>query len=295
MQNEENEGSYSHKVRIDDVLGLFRSAATFQGVECTEKGITSVLRENWRVVVVSSPVPNAFVVPTIPRCGMGLVKLGMYRSAGLVHAMGSDAGLAYVLAHELAHVLAAHGNQQIASKLLARIGQLLILALIDSSGVLVGAAEVVAYGLGKYGFELPVQRGNEMEADKLAIHINARACYSPSSGPSALKRLHEVGGVGGWAHTHPTTVQRLEQLENEKHSAGEHYDEVSVCVKGANVCSYQMTCTGGRPLHSDCPGMQTDRGHVAQVIQVCRAIPGNWPNAPSEEARAGIAKVVGSH
>jgi len=166
--------------------------------------------------------------------------------------MGSDAGLAYVLAHELAHVLAAHGNQQIASKLLARIGQLLILALIDSSGVLVGAAEVVAYGLGKYGFELPVQRGNEMEADKLAIHINARACYSPSSGPSALKRLHEVGGVGGWAHTHPTTVQRLEQLENEKHSAGEHYDEGCKQIADMWLKSYRYAVPFpgiGRTLH----------------------------------------------
>lgn len=84
----------------------------------------------------------------------------------------------------------------------------------------------MAYALGKYGFELPVQRGNELEADKLAIYINAKACYPPSAGLAALQRLDEVGSVGGWAYTHPTTVQRLDQLRDEQHSAVQHYDEV---------------------------------------------------------------------
>lgn len=55
----------------------------------------------------------------------------IFVSKGLVQCIGSDAGVAYVLAHELSHVLATHATQQIASQLFTRIGQLLLLSLVD--------------------------------------------------------------------------------------------------------------------------------------------------------------------
>ena len=164
--------------------------------------------------VLDSDVVNAMATP-------GYV----YITRGLLAVLDSEAELAAVLGHEIAHITARHAVQQMGDQL---IGDILIgTALASASSAVQSTADLVKTAvISGYG------RDNELQADALGAQYAADAGYAPESMQAVLgslqryeEHLHRVSEAEGgpspgdhdlfggllddWFATHPDTDERL--------------------------------------------------------------------------------------
>ncbi len=169
----------------------------------------------YQFFIIDSPEINAFALPG------GYV----YVNRGLITFLNSEAELAGVLAHEVAHITARHSVQQHASNTLARTAAQvggLATAVITGSGYVGSQISQVASiwaqaGLSGFG------REHELEADELGAEYLRDAGYDPIGMIDALTVLknhqdfmrlttNRGGGYHGLFATHPRSDQRLQQI-----------------------------------------------------------------------------------
>ena len=171
----------------------------------------------WTFGVIDTEVINAFAMPG------GTVVV----SHGLVKRLTSEAELAGVLAHEIAHVLkkhqlsaiqsdagwsaAADGAKAVAADQIGRRGGGDVLGLktqLANAGV-----DLVKDGL----FLRPLDRSMEYEADRLGVVVAARGGYDPYGFVAVLTMLAQVkpeeSGASITFSTHPSPADRLAELE----------------------------------------------------------------------------------
>lgn len=140
----------------------------------------------------------------------------IYINEGLAKVLTDDE-LAYVLAHETAHVAARH----IAKKLQANMGYQLILGIAnarlgDSAGE---SATNIARGVNTvYNLVgLSYSRKDEYEADRLAVKYAFKAGFDPYASLSALEKIKKEEGpdwkVLGYFRTHPYVDERIRALK----------------------------------------------------------------------------------
>jgi len=166
---------------------------------------------DWRVSVVDDTQANAFCLPG--------GKIVVY--TGILPITQSEAGLAAVMGHEMAHATSRHGSQrlfqsQIAQTLMTGAQVSLAMGDMDRSQKM---AVLGALGAGaKFGVLLPFSRDHETEADEIGLLYMARAGYDPLEAVSFWERMSQSSRGGQppeWASTHPaheTRVQRLQAL-----------------------------------------------------------------------------------
>jgi predicted Zn-dependent protease len=164
--------------------------------------------------LIDSPEINAFALPG------GYV----YVNRGLITFTNSEAELAAVIAHEIAHITARHGVQQQARGGLANAASAvggIVAAVATGSGFIGSQVSQVASiwaqaGLSGYGREA------ELEADSLGAEYLYRAGYEPAAMIEVITTLknqedfrRRVSGQGGGYHglfaTHPRNDTRLQQ------------------------------------------------------------------------------------
>jgi predicted Zn-dependent protease len=147
----------------------------------------------WHFRVLDSPIVNAFALPG------GYI----YITRGILAYVDSEAQLAGILGHELAHVTARHTAQQITQQQIAGIGLIAGAIFVDAFRTYSGLAQ---QGMGllflKYG------RDHETQADELGIQYAVRAGYDPRAIPptyATLKRISERSGssLPNFLSTHP--------------------------------------------------------------------------------------------
>ena len=126
---------------------------------------------HWEFVVFEDASQvNAFAMPG--------GKVGIY--TGLFSLVEQDADLATVVSHEIAHVVARHGNQRVSQQILLAAGGLALGLSLDDEDRATRNAVMTAYGMGStLGVALPYSRSHELEADKLGLIYMARAGYDP--------------------------------------------------------------------------------------------------------------------
>ncbi|HEX2019076.1 MAG TPA: M48 family metallopeptidase [Aurantimonas sp.] len=159
---------------------------------------------DWDYAVLEDPSPNAFALPN------GNVAV----HTGLLPITGLDDGLAAVIGHELAHVLARHPEERLTQQEFARLGQLAASLLFADGDPAAQAAIFGAFGLGaEYGILRPFSRTHESEADRIGMILMAEACYDPRAAPQVWQRMHQLGGgLPEILSTHPAHSTRIEQL-----------------------------------------------------------------------------------
>ena len=169
----------------------------------------------WHFGVIEGDSVNAFAMPG----GTVLV------SAGLVKRLGSEAELAAVLGHEIAHVVLKHQLAAIQSSLnsdaWASVGKDLAGEAIgrrggDAFGLKSAAANMGVDAVKNGVFLRPLDRGMEYEADRLGVVLAARSGYGPYGLPSVMQMLAQEKGDGSGADvfsTHPSASDRLGELE----------------------------------------------------------------------------------
>jgi predicted Zn-dependent protease len=155
----------------------------------------------WHFTVVDSPVVNAFAIPG------GYV----YVTRGILAYLGSEAELAGVVGHEIAHVTARHTVRQVTRAQLAQIGLGVGGVLSPTFGQLGSLAE---NGIGL--LFLRFSRDSEREADRLGVEYTSRAAWDPrevSNFFEVLGRLSAAADretIPGWLSTHPDPPERVQ-------------------------------------------------------------------------------------
>ena len=157
----------------------------------------------WQFGVLDSPNVNAFAVPG------GTI----FITKGLLDKMRSEAELAGVLGHEIVHVLRKHHLKAIqkgAQSALA--GDAMSAALRDRAGP--ARDKLIAFGTEMYSRGL--DKGDELEADRLGLVIAARGGYDAYGLPSVLQTLQAMSAQDSalalMFKTHPAPAERLDAL-----------------------------------------------------------------------------------
>lgn len=158
----------------------------------------------WQFGVLEAPQVNAFAVPG------GTI----FITRGLLQRMNSEAELAGVLAHEISHVLKKHHLKAIQKGALASLsGQVASAAFNDMNAE--AKQKLVALGTEMYSRGL--DKGDELEADRLGVVIATRGGYDPYGLPAVLQTLQAINAadsaVALMFKTHPAPGERLDALE----------------------------------------------------------------------------------
>ena len=158
----------------------------------------------YEFVVLNNPVPNAWAMPG--------GKIAVNR--GLLTALRSEAELAAVLGHEIAHAAARHGAKRMERGLLTQavmVGAAIGVSGRDYGQELLGGAQFAASLIGqKYS------RDAEREADLYGTRFMAKAGYDPSGAVAlqetfvALSGASRASWMEGLLASHPASEERLE-------------------------------------------------------------------------------------
>jgi predicted Zn-dependent protease len=157
----------------------------------------------WEFRVVEKDEANAFALPG--------GKVAVY--TGILKYTQTDAGLAVVMGHEVAHALARHGAERMSRSSAANavIGLGAAVAGIQDPALM----QVIsaAYGV---SVELPFGRGQESEADHIGLILMAQAGYDPREAVPFWQRMSAGAGGSGppeFLSTHPSGETRVRQLQ----------------------------------------------------------------------------------
>lgn len=161
----------------------------------------------WEFVVFDDESQiNAFAMPG--------GKVAVY--SGIFKVAQTDAQLAVVVGHEIAHLVAQHGNERMTQQLLAAGGALAIQYGTQSLPTLERHGLLAAYGAGSsLGILLPYSRQHESEADKIGLIYSAQAGYDPRLALDFWQRMQAEQGNSPpeFLSSHPSDATRMRQLQ----------------------------------------------------------------------------------
>ena len=269
-QQELEIGHETHR-QILDVFGYYDNPKLQEYV--SQVGQTLVPHSHrpeldYRFTVLDSPVINAFATP-------GYV----YITRGLLAMLNSEAELAGVLGHELAHITARHTARRIGQQQTVDILKRVLDATIDNS-LLNNATDVLgeAYTRG-YG------RENELEADRLGARYAALAGYDPEALLEVMRILkdqetYEVRMAAregrephvyhGLFATHPDPDDRLQEVIRE---ANRHRANSEVLVRRAE---YLRHIDGMAIGSAESEGILRGRHFYHRVYNFTVTFPEGW-------------------
>jgi Zn-dependent protease with chaperone function len=161
-----------------------------------------------QVRVVDTREVNAFAVPG------GF----LYVNRGLIDLADSEAQLAGVLAHEIAHVEGRHGTRQMSKQLLLLGAVAGASAAAGSKSRKWGEVAAAAGGIGVLLANLRYSRQDERQADAMAARWMASAGYDPDALIAFFRKMDNSSAPGrlgralALLNTHPPTADRVRDL-----------------------------------------------------------------------------------
>ena len=175
------------------------------GARIAEQAKGELPDAKWEFVVFDSKEANAFCLPG--------GKVGVY--SGILAITQTEAGLATVTGHEVAHTSQHHGNERMSDAMAVQ-------AVTQVAGSQVSdkyqAAAMTTFGVvGKYGVELPFSRVQESEADRVGLRYMAQAGYDPEEAVRFWQRFSEANkgqpSQPEFLRTHPLDSRRIADLQ----------------------------------------------------------------------------------
>lgn len=151
-----------------------------------------------KLIVLDHTETNAFALPG------GTIAV----TAGLLRCLDTEAGMAFVLAHELGHF---HGRDHLRG-LGRRVSFQVMNALLFSGGG--GEVQLGTSQLGELAF-LAHSRDRESKADRYALDLILRTRGSAAGTTQLFEQLGDAG-LPGWAYmfnSHPATAERIAALK----------------------------------------------------------------------------------
>jgi len=160
----------------------------------------------WEFNLVESSEVNAWAMPG--------GKVAVY--TGILPVTQDEAGLATVMGHEVAHVIAKHGNERMSQQLVAQLGGQALSTVLAGQPEAAQSLWMEVYGAGAtVGVMLPYSRLQESEADHLGLIFMSMAGYDPHSAEEFWQRMASKGGKGGpeFLSTHPADKTRIKNIQ----------------------------------------------------------------------------------
>ena len=172
-------------------------------------------------VVEDDKQANAFALPG--------GKIAVY--TGILPITRDEAGLAAVLGHEVAHVIARHGGERVSQQVLVQTGLEATMAALGGGNPATVQLVGAALGVGaSYGIILPFGRAQESEADHLGLIYMAKAGYDPRAARELWVRMAEAAKgqrPPEFLSTHPSEATRIRQIEGWLPEALQYYKPAS--------------------------------------------------------------------
>lgn len=187
-----------------------RYNAQLQRVARRLKPVINLPNARWEFVVFDDPTPNAFALPG--------GKVGVH--TGMFQITQSDAGLAAVVGHEIAHVTSNHVGKQQMQRMGLLLGAIAVDQIARSQGASNSERVAVASGYGAVatmGAALPYSRSHELEADKVGALYMAKAGYDPREAIKMWERFARYNQKQKrppeFLSTHPLDSTRIRALQ----------------------------------------------------------------------------------
>lgn len=140
----------------------------------------------------------------------------MFVNLGTIVAAKSDAQLAGVMAHEMAHVYMQHSAKQMQKAQLAQGLAGLAGAILGNKGGTLGSLGQIGVQVGAGMVMLKYSRGDEAQADEVGAMILQRARYNPQALADFFKTLESQGGTGPqFLSDHPNPGNREAAIQKE--------------------------------------------------------------------------------
>jgi predicted Zn-dependent protease len=157
---------------------------------------------NWQFNVQKTKELNAYCMPG----GRIMVYSGLIEQLDL-----SDAEIATVLGHEIAHALREHTRERVSR---AYAQQLVLSGAAAVAGVSDATANM-ANMVAEVTFQLPFSREQESEADEIGLELMARAGYDPHAALALWNKMTkaEASGTPQFLSTHPAPKDRIKDIE----------------------------------------------------------------------------------
>lgn len=155
----------------------------------------------WEVNVITSDDLNAW-------CMAG-GKIAFY--SGIINKLElTDAEIAAIMGHEMAHALREHSREQISRSMMTATGLSVAGALLGLGSGTQNLMSMVT----KVTFELPNSREHETEADRIGVELAARGGYDPRAAIALWQKMAQAssGSAPQWLSTHPSHENRQKNL-----------------------------------------------------------------------------------
>jgi len=183
----------------------------------------------WEAVLIENPEPNAWCMPG--------GKIAVY--TGIMPILKTEAALAAVLGHEVAHATRRHGLKGYARAIEEQQTGLIIgaaaavggqfLCKTDDCRLMTGLGGAAA-GIALTFFNRKFSRTDESEADSFGQVYMAKAGYDPVESISLWERMGASKNGAAppeWMSTHPSDSNRRAQLSQSLPQAERIYQESS--------------------------------------------------------------------
>jgi predicted Zn-dependent protease len=155
----------------------------------------------WEVNLIGSPEINAFCMPG----GKIAFYYGILQKLQL-----SDAEVATIMGHEMAHALREHARERMGKTAATRIGASLLSSLFG-----LGSAGDSLLNMGGQLLTLRFSREDESEADLVGMELAARAGYDPAAGVTLWQKMLRAseGAPPAFLSTHPPGEKRIREIQ----------------------------------------------------------------------------------
>lgn len=204
-----------------------REAAMVQNVgERISKAVESYLASknladesqfSWEFNLVEDKAMNAWAMPG--------GKVVVY--TGILPVARDDTGVAVIMSHEIAHVVAGHGAERMSQGLLTQLGGMALSTALSREPERTRDLYMTAFGVGaQVGVLLPYSRLHESEADHLGLIFMAIAGYDPNEAVGFWQRMSkatEGKAPPEFLSTHPSDKTRIKEIQEHIPEAMTYY------------------------------------------------------------------------
>lgn len=160
----------------------------------------------WEFNLVQDSAVNAFCMP-----GGKVVFF-----EGILPVTKTEAGIAVVMGHEIAHAVANHSKERLSQQILLSYGASAANIIFSQKPEATRYGIQTLYGLGaQLGVILPYSREHEYEADRLGLIFMAMAGYDPTEAIAFWERMsaNDLAAQLDFMSTHPTNAKRIANMK----------------------------------------------------------------------------------
>lgn len=147
---------------------------------------------------------------------------------GILPVTQTEAGVAVVMGHEIAHAIANHSKERLSQQILLSYGASAADLLFSQKSETTRYGIQTLYGLGaQLGVILPYSREHEFEADRLGLIFMAMAGYDPNEAVAFWERMsaNDPNAQLDFMSTHPTNAKRIANMKKVLAEAMGYYQK----------------------------------------------------------------------